>query len=79
MIEQQAYVNALKDSMPHKFDSDADAQKAVDVVFSVISKAVKNRDAVELPGVGEIRSEPEGDHKRIVFTPAPVLKQAADE
>lgn len=71
MIETQAYVNALQDAMPQVLNNEQDARRAVDTVFAVITRGLKNRDAVTLEGVGEIRSEPTGDGKKdVVFAPS---------
>lgn len=79
MIDKQTFINALKDGLPTLMQNDDDASRAVDVVFSVVSKGLKNRDLVEIHGVGEFRTEPEKGRKRIIFTPARTLLDAVNE
>ncbi|MFP4316017.1 MAG: HU family DNA-binding protein [Desulfovibrionales bacterium] len=67
MIDTKTFTRALQDGLPNTFKDEQEAQRAVDVMFSVIPKGLKNGDIVELQGVGEFRTEPEGGKKRVVF------------
>jgi len=78
MIETKMFVNSLKDGLGF-VNSDEDAEKVLDTISYVVTNALKNRDAVYIKGVGELRSEPENGGKRVIFTPAPTLMQGINE
>lgn len=78
MLTIETYANALKDMWPNQL-SDADAEKAASTVFGVISRGLKNGDVVEMEGVGEFRTEPEGDRKKVIFTPSTSLLDRVNE
>lgn len=60
-------MNALKDACPECFKSDGDALDALDAVCVTIDRGLKNADTVELPGIGEFRTEPDQGRKKVVF------------
>lgn len=78
MVETQMFVNSLKDGLGF-VNSDDDAEKVLDTISYVVTNALKNRDAVYIKGVGELRSEPENGGKHVVFTPSPTLLQGINE
>lgn len=65
--------------------SDADAERAVDVLIATIPRGLKNADSIEVPGVGTFSTEykahqesPESKHYKIVkFEPAGEVKDVA--
>ncbi len=79
MIDAQSFARQLQDAMPQVITSEKDARFAVDVIFSQIHKGLKNRDFVEIHGVGEFRVEPDGGKKNVVFTPSPQLVDGINE
>ena len=68
-------VNNLKFAMPDKFTNDVDAYMAVDVFKAVIAMGLKNKEAVDIHGLGTFQLE----GGKVTFTPDPVLEPAVNE
>jgi hypothetical protein len=72
-------VNNLTFAMPDKFTNEEDAYMAFDTVKAVIAMGLKNKDHVDLHGLGEFRIESDGDGKKVVFVPDPALTAVVNE
>ena len=79
MIDTKAMTNQLMDSMPQVLGKAEDAERAIDTIFSIIEKGLKNRDVVSMHGIGELRSEPGQGGKSVVFTPSSALLDGINE
>jgi nucleoid DNA-binding protein len=78
-IDKHTFMNALKDTLPHCIKSDNDADQTVDIIFSIIAKAIKNGDEVTLPQVGKISTKREGGQKGVSLTLDPAFRSTVNE
>lgn len=72
-------VNNLTTAMPDKFKNREEAYLAVDVMKAVIAMGLKNRDHVDIHGLGEFRVEGEKGRRKVVFVVDPALTAAVNE
>jgi len=78
-VESDAFVNALKGSLPQCIKTNEDGLEVLTIMGAVVVNALKNRDSVYLQGIGEWRSELDKGKKKVIFTPDRVLIEAINE
>jgi len=66
-------------AFPDKFESEEDAYMVFDAMKAVIANGLKNKDVVDLEGLGEFRVEPGQGIAKVVFTPERVLIDTVNE
>lgn len=72
-------INNLTFAMPDLFKNVEDAYMAFDAIKAVIAMGLKNRDTVDLHGLGTFKVEKQGGQNVVVFEPDKALNATASE
>jgi nucleoid DNA-binding protein len=72
-------LRAIQAAFPDKFSDTAEAYMIFDAMKAIIALKLKNRDVVNLEGIGEFKTEPENGRKKVIFTPERVLLNTVNE
>jgi nucleoid DNA-binding protein len=67
VIDTGSFVKALRRALPGLFISEVEAERAFEVILSLIPEGLERGATVELEGIGEFRIEPDVSRRRIVF------------
>jgi nucleoid DNA-binding protein len=67
VIDAGSFVKALRKELPGIFSSEEEAERALEVILSLIPEGLEKGATIELEGIGELRIEPDGGRRRIVL------------